>query len=415
MYEQQIINDYRLGLNKGIVEAPSCFYMPMRITGTGGTIRNGEEWGGSITMDRLKSEYFTPAILKHCASLPILVQHPEDKLLDSSTIKDANYVGQTIDAWYQGDEIWGLARIYDKGLIKQLGNEIGSTSPGFDVYIWGIMSSEHKKAEFPLEINHLALVKRGHWDQVEGSIGFDNSKVERLEYEKEESLDMQTPQGKAIDLKDVENPMVTANDSATDQVSAQQVPATDEAVGPEHHEQPSAVATATDAEDIEVVDDADVEIVDDEDIEIVDADDIEITDSEDIEITDAADDIEITDSEDEETIVSNDEEAEDTEREKTLDEMREVCDSAHPSLRVKMPHISKRETKRSIVSKFMSRNAAFVSPKFSNLHMTAMTTELADEAMRDTFENIRRKSEGLGVKKIKGFVPTQYGAVDANF
>ena len=391
MQEAQIINDYRLGLKQGITEIENCFYIPVRVTGTGETIRyegNPDESkeGEPFKEERLKSQYFTKDALAKCASLPILIDHPKDGMLGSNNLKDNAIIGQTIDSWIQGDEIWALARVYDKSLLKKLNDkDFGSTSPGFTIF-HDIMR-DGKVTEGPVELNHLAFVEKGHWDQIEGSVGYDNSKIERIDAMAE---------AKVIPLSDVEDNVVKAR------VDNEEVKA-------------DAETEVLDNEEVTEVTDDEVEILDEGEDEVLDEDfgpehheqPSEVHADDEVEILDAGEDEEILDSEDEEQ--------EDKEREDALETMRDTCDSAHPSLGLKMPRIDKRETKRSVVSKFMSRNRAFVSSKYQNMRIDSMNSELADEILKDMVSNIQTRSDKLQVKKTSGFVPSKYGAVDRNF
>lgn len=407
MQEAQIIKDYRLKLKSGITELENCFYMPVRITGTGETVRfeghpsNEVKDGEPFVEERLKSEYFTASALEHCARLPILIEHPKDGMLGSNNIKDNAIIGQTVDAWIQGDEIWGLARIYDKTLLGQLGNNIGSTSPGISIF-HSIMTDE-KVTEGPVEINHLAFVKQGHWDQIKGSVGYDNSKIERMD--SMANTTTQEPSATIVPISDVESPVVQAHpDTATEVLDAEE-PKLDEGESMETEKLDNEVEEVLDNE-IEEVTDEEVEILDDKEI-------LDTHHDQPSELLD--EETEVLDSEDEEVIESNDEEVEDAEREDALEEIRNTCDSAHPSLGIKMPHITKRETKRSVVSKFMSRNRAFVSSKYQNMRIDSMNSELAGEILKDMISNIQTRSDKLQVKKTNGFVPSKYGAVDRNF
>lgn len=413
MQESQIIKDYRTKLKSGITELENCFYIPVRITGTGKTTRfegyptDEVKDGEPFVEERLKSEYFTPAALEHCARLPILLDHPKDGLLNSNNLKDNAIIGQTVDSWIQGDEIWGLARVYDKTLLSKLGDQINSTSPGISIF-HSIITNE-KVTEGPVEINHLAFVDKGHWDQIEGSVGYDNSKLERMDKMSEKLEEIP----KVIPINDVESPVVKArNDNEVETLDS--TPKLDEEEKMDNEEVKKDNATEVlDAEEPIEVTDEDIEILDDE---IPVLDDFGPEHHEQPSEVHADDDVEILDSgEDEEVLDSEDVEEEDKEREDALEEIRNTCDSAHPSLGIKMPHISKRETKRSVVSKFMSRNRAFVSSKYQNMRIDSMNSELAGEILKDMISNIQTRSDKLQVKKISGFVPSKYGAVDRNF
>lgn len=173
MFEAQILNAYNQGKVKGIVMTDTCFYMPVRITGLGESVRfvNGEPY----VENRDKVNFTKESAMNHFANLPIIINHPHNALLNSDNLKDNAIIGNTISAYCKGDEIWGIARIFDKSLINRLNKDIHSTSPA--------LSSFHSLGndECPLMINHLAFVEKGHWDSAE-SKGYDDSDITQLIY-----------------------------------------------------------------------------------------------------------------------------------------------------------------------------------------------------------------------------------------
>lgn len=183
MIESKIKNEYRLGTRKGITELDDYFYMPVRITGTGYNFRKRDD--ELILADRNQADFFTKAFIEHCKSLPIIINHPsENDMLHSDNLKDNAIIGNTIDAYIKGNELWGVARIYDKNLITLIKNgEIQSTSPGVRIF-YDNNNDPIVNTEIPYDINHLAFCKKGHWDNDlvsdNHSKGFDNSSYERL-------------------------------------------------------------------------------------------------------------------------------------------------------------------------------------------------------------------------------------------
>lgn len=412
MFEQQIIDQYRLGKLSGITEAPNCFYIPLRITGTGTTKRIDGE-GNTYYEERVKSQYFTPAVLKHCASLPITLGHPVDDNGELTIIKPEIFdrikiVGQTVDAWVKGEEIWGLARIYDKSIMLEIGSgDLASTSPG--VVTLEVYTTDAKSGEAPLEFNHLAIVKAGHWDQIPGSQGFENLNKEETNMS----------EGVMVGIQDVEaDIMQTRSDEAKEE-------AKDEKGSEEKGEETKKEGDKEMADSkVEVVDE-DVEILDaegEDNVEVdEDEDNVEVDEDEDnVEVDEDEDNVEVDEDEDselvdEEVIASDSEEKEDKDRNEVLDQMRTICDSAHTSLRIKMPYIKDRETCRSVINKFAIQNRAYVSSKFKNLRLDSLNNELAREVLNDIQDNVSRLSSTKQATKAKGFVPSKYGFVDPNF
>lgn len=415
LLEQSVINDCKLGKLTGIVEGDNCFYIPLRVTGTGDSIRfaNNDE---PYIEERLKSHYFTPEILTACSHLPITLEHPKNGLLDSSTIDSTKIVGVTLHSWVQGEEIWALGKIFDKRLIKDFGKKIGSTSPGFGVFCY-IISSGEKVSEVPTDINHLALVHQGHWDQKEGSVGFDDSKIERRK-------DMQEvkPSGTALELNDVvEAPKSVVEQAKLDGIQAR-LDAIDEKLSKrvdeetEKKEEPMEDVKVDEAEEVKTEAPAE-EVKADEGDEVLDSADVQpLQMTTDFGPEHHEQPSEPKVDEDTEIIESDAVEELDNEREALLEDMRETCDTAHPSLGVKMPHITMRETPRSIISKFMSRNPQFVNGKYQGQRVDTMSDKLADEVYKDMKTTIFARSKSLGVRQVKGFVETPRGySVDSSF
>lgn len=393
--ETEILNAYKLGLRDGIVEDENCFYIPVRVTGVGETIRIDEN-GNPYVEERLKAEYFTPEVLAACSRLPITLDHPEGQLLSPKTIDKAKIIGLTLHAYIKGEEIWAIAKVFDKSIIKLFGKEICSTSPGISCF-YVIITDDGKIKECPSEINHLAFVSRGHWDQKEGSVGFDNTPHERIDEMAEE-----------IKLNDIVEP-VTAQKVKVDleispKVLAVRADAEDKPTDVKADEEPTDVKADTLPENAERNGD-DIPVVDGEDVEILD-DEVGTEHHSQPAIDE---EVECIDSENEEKL--------DEERNELLTDMRDVCDKAHPSLNVKMPHISLRETPRSVVSKFMKRNPVFVDAKYSRLKLDSMSEELARDVFNSMKSSIAQKSGNLGASTKKfGFVQTAKGyAVDSNF
>lgn len=183
MIEKKLKNEYRIGVRKGITELDDYFYMPVRITGTGYNLRQKDN--ELILADRNQSEFFSKEFIEHCKSLPIIINHPsENDMLNSENLKDNAIIGNTIDAYIKSDELWGLARIYDKNLLNLIkSGELKSTSPGVRIF-YDENADPIANSEIPYDINHLAFCEKGHWDNDlvsdKHSKGFDDSTYERL-------------------------------------------------------------------------------------------------------------------------------------------------------------------------------------------------------------------------------------------
>lgn len=406
MIEKAIKDEYRLGTRKGVTELDECFYLPVRITGTGLNLR--EKDGETIVADRAKVDYFSSAFIEHAKTLPIIVEHPKEGMLESSNLKDNPIVGNCIDAWIEKDELWGLARVFDKTLLQKFGKEINSTSPAVTICYEPAAEAGIEK-EVPISVNHLAFVDKGHWDNNAGSIGFDNSKIEKISVEEEKVQTSDADLSKNDIIPKVEE------DSMVDEklaiaADAEKAIKDSEAKGSEEKvadEEAQKVADESGEkkvadEEIEEVSDDEVEELSDKDFEQLDSDEIA-----DIPISDKVEEVSADEAETE-VIDSETETDEDKSRDDAVDEMRAACDSAHASLGVKMPHIKGRQTMRSVVNKFVQQNRKYLNGKYANLAVDSYTKELAKEVLADTLANIRKESAKFEDKK-EGFVDTGKG------
>ena len=407
MIEKQIKDDYKLGKLKGITELPEYFYIPVRITGTGLSLRSCD--GEKIVSDRQKVDFFSQQFLDHAKTLPILCNHPktEGGMLTPGNLKDNPIIGNCIDSWIQDDEVWGLARIYDKSLLNKLGEDIQSTSPA--VYVNYENTSEYGIVkEAPGLINHLAFVDSGHWDSFD-SKGFDNSEKNVAIDENNGIItnDTNLEKGKNMPENIVDSRFDKAVDSETKAVDKETKVVDEETKVVDEETKVVDEETKAVDEETKAVDGSEIEEIADDDSEI---EEIADDDSEIEEIVDDDSEIEeiAADSDDTEVIDSEIETSEDKARDKAVDAMRATCDSAHSSLGVVMPVFKSRQTLRSAVNKFVIANRSFVDSKYSNLAVDSYTSELALEVLNSTLSNIKKESDSLKPKG-SGMVDTGRG------
>lgn len=332
----------------GLIESDNSFYIPLRVTGTGESIRS--QGGGVVVEDRQQSEFFSPKVLEACAHLPITLGHPSG-MLNGEGLLDVPIVGNTIMSYIKGDEIWAVAKIYDKSILEKLGKEINSTSPG-------VVSTSQDRgdgvyAEEPLEINHLALVDRGHWDNntppfILNPFHYEGENMEQNEVVKEEVVE-------------------TNNDILLEDISEEEV-------------------AETKVDDTEINDEASPEV-------------------EHVAIEDDA-----TEVEHEEEVVSEVETNEDIERESLIKELRDICDEAHPALDVKMPFINERLKPEYLLKKFIKTNHFLVDEKYIEL---VKNDSMPKGFNKDIIANIKNKLNDLNssykCSKASGWQDTSRG------
>ena len=179
------------GLINGTLKSPQIyeesFYIKLRVTGTGITERYKEDENGDVIfdeenkpvtykIDRLEEDFLSDKFLKSCIGIPVLIEHPDSKLLNGENYK--NHVVGTIVVAYikkEGKEVWGIARIYDPEVLKLINEGLKSTSPAIKTKnIENGSEIVQEKFEY---IDHLALVVDGYWDNYsEKAIQIDSFK-----------------------------------------------------------------------------------------------------------------------------------------------------------------------------------------------------------------------------------------------
>lgn len=139
----------------------------MRITGTGTSYRKAlKEY-----VYRDKDLYLNERFLKRCNGLTVILEHPTGNALNSKEFND-RVVGNILLPYIQGEEVWGIAKIYDDSARDMLEEETLSTSPAVifrDPSVnekvtlddGSVLLIEGK----PSLLDHLAICEKGVWDK----------------------------------------------------------------------------------------------------------------------------------------------------------------------------------------------------------------------------------------------------------
>lgn len=145
----------------------------LRITGTGVAYRKKH----NEFVYRRPEDYLTPEFLARCNGLPVVWLHPPKGVLDSKEF-EGRIVGTVLLPYISGDEVWGIAKIYDDSATEEMKAKVLSTSPG--VVLRGA-GSDHKViledgAKLLIEgkpglLDHLAICERGVWDKGDAPSG----------------------------------------------------------------------------------------------------------------------------------------------------------------------------------------------------------------------------------------------------
>lgn len=191
------------GLIEGTLKSPQIyeesFYIKLRITGTGITERYKEDENGDVLfdnnnkpitykIDRLEEDFLSDEFLTSCVGIPVLIKHPESKLLNGENYKN-HVVGTIVQAYIKPEvkEVWCIARIYDPEVLKLINEGLKSTSPAIKTKnIENKSGTIKEKFEY---IDHLALVVDGYWDNYsEKAIQIDSLKKENITTKKEDKM-----------------------------------------------------------------------------------------------------------------------------------------------------------------------------------------------------------------------------------
>lgn len=140
----------------------------MRITGTGTAYRRGRR----EYVFRSPDIYLNERFLQRCSGLQVIMEHPEKTNLNSAEFQDRT-VGNIMLAYIVGDEVWGIAKIYDDTTVKMLENHQLSTSPSV---VFRNPSEVNTRVTLdggevlliegePTLLDHLAICRQGVWDK----------------------------------------------------------------------------------------------------------------------------------------------------------------------------------------------------------------------------------------------------------
>lgn len=139
----------------------------LRITGTATAYRpTRDEY-----VYRRPENYLTPEFLARCNGLPVIMQHPEGLTLNSDEFAK-RVIGSIALPYIEGDEVWGIARIYDDPAAQLMQTTQMSTSPavvfrdpGVNVKMELDDGSTLLIEGKPSLLDHLAICKAGVWDK----------------------------------------------------------------------------------------------------------------------------------------------------------------------------------------------------------------------------------------------------------
>lgn len=148
----------------------------IRITGTGFSYRGGLK----EHVYRYPDEYLTQDFIDRCQGLPVIMQHPESKTLNTEEFRERS-LGSVVVPFITNnepqlglpmDEVWGVGKIYDMEAAKLMAEEKLSTSPGVVFRNRNGMGritfedgAKLSVEDAPTLLDHIAVCPNGVWDK----------------------------------------------------------------------------------------------------------------------------------------------------------------------------------------------------------------------------------------------------------
>jgi len=161
---------------EGLIPSPQMYanimLLAIRITGTGLAYRGSI--GENVWRD--PSLYLNDQFLQRCNGLMVIMDHPDTQVLTSKEFKD-RAVGSVMLPYIKGDEVWGIAKIYDQDAVNEICEGEISTSPSvvFDNTAGNTTLTTENGDPLLIEgvpflLDHIAIVtkargSKGVWDK----------------------------------------------------------------------------------------------------------------------------------------------------------------------------------------------------------------------------------------------------------
>jgi len=182
-------------IKNGELESPQRYanitLFDIRITGTGVSYRVAH----NEYVFRDPDLYLNDGFLRRCNGLPVIIEHPKEDTLNSKEFSD-RIIGTVLLPYIKGNEVWGIAKIYDDAGAEIMAENQISTSPAVVFH----NAAKNEKIELedgnnlliegePSLLDHLAVVSNGVWDKGGKPSGVKNAHAEKAEASKKDSAD----------------------------------------------------------------------------------------------------------------------------------------------------------------------------------------------------------------------------------
>lgn len=157
------------GIRDGNIQSPTKYgdfwLFDLRITGTGVAYRDSiDEWA-----IRDPQQWLSPEFIQRCNGLTVTFGHPESSGLNHEEFQ-SRAIGSIVLPYVKGDEVWGVAKIFDADVATLMQTTHRSTSPGVTPP-QGSQATQLKDGtkvlaeDLPLVLDHLAVCEIGVWDK----------------------------------------------------------------------------------------------------------------------------------------------------------------------------------------------------------------------------------------------------------
>lgn len=169
--EQVALSDHETAeaIRDGKLKSPQKYgdfwLFALRVTGTGVAYRDSiDEYAIRDPKAWLSDEFVT-----RCNGLAVVDGHPPGRGVDTEWYRE-HAIGNVVLPYISGDEVWGVAKIFDAKAAEEMQSSKTSTSPGVKPPEDSI-ATETKDGtkvlaeDLPLVLDHLAICPAGVWDK----------------------------------------------------------------------------------------------------------------------------------------------------------------------------------------------------------------------------------------------------------
>lgn len=178
IYESEL--DVAKAIRAGELSSPqhyeNIWMFHLRITGTGTSYRTSyDEY-----VYRSPEEFLSDDFVERCNGLPLIFEHPNDAVLNTKEFRDRS-IGVIILPYIKGDEVWGIAKVYDEDAAMLMQTSHESTSPTVVFRTEGSTEAIEIDGNSvliegkPSYLDHLAICPNGVWDKGGEPSGIINS------------------------------------------------------------------------------------------------------------------------------------------------------------------------------------------------------------------------------------------------